>query len=139
MGIILSCVNSFIVTKFFIFVHILNKTIITLEKAILQLEGEFSIFTVLYSDQPSHAAIEEAQENIQKLREMVTQLKNLLKKIHEFDTYQEIEEVYEHISTSVSERYISYIQSIRRLHAAESDPYRVRKWFTYKPHIPLRD
>jgi hypothetical protein len=86
------------------------KIITTLEDTSLQLGGEFSVFTVFYSCQPSQAALEEVQKNICKLRKIVEQLKKLFKRINESNNDQETKEAYEYVYTSVSKKYFSHIQ-----------------------------
>jgi hypothetical protein len=98
------------------------KSITTLEDASLQLGHEFSVFTAPHSCQPSQAALDEAQRNICKLRWIVGQLGKLYERINESDTDQKTKEAYEHIYTSVSEKYLSCIQQARKLHAIEGDP-----------------
>jgi hypothetical protein len=53
---------------------------------------------------------------------MVKQLGKLFKKIDEFDTDQETKEGFKYIFTSVSEKYLSHIKCIRRVHATTGNP-----------------
>jgi hypothetical protein len=98
------------------------KIITTLKDASLQLEHKLSVLTALHSYQPSHAAIEAVQKNIQKLGEIVGQLGKLFEKFDESNTDQKTKEAYKHIYTSVSEKYLSHMQCTRRLHDTESNP-----------------
>jgi hypothetical protein len=71
---------------------------------------------------------------------MLGPLGKLFKSIDESETDQETKEAYQHIYTSVSEKYHSHIQHIRRLHATEGNPpHRAKKKPTSKPYIHLRD
>jgi hypothetical protein len=47
---------------------------------------------------------------------MVRQLGKLFEEINKSDTDQETKEAYEHIYTSVSGKYLNYLQYARRLH-----------------------
>jgi hypothetical protein len=93
-----------------------------MEEASLQLEHKFSVFTAFYSHQPMQAALEEAQKNNCKLQKMVGQHGKLFERINESNTDQKTKEAYEHIYTSVSEKYLRHIQQVRRLHVTESSP-----------------
>jgi hypothetical protein len=95
------------------------KVITALEDASLLPGHGFSIFTVLYSCQPSHTAIEKVQQNIQELQMMVKQLGKLFKAINKSNRDQETMEAYEHIYTSVSEKYFNHLQRIRRLNTTK--------------------
>jgi hypothetical protein len=53
---------------------------------------------------------------------MVGHLRKLFEEIDQSEKYQTIKGAYEHIYTSVIEKYLCHIQFVRRLHTTKGKP-----------------